>query len=441
MTKYSVILLALSFVTVGPTVRAQHSHTTPSSRRALPASLGRHSASGRHIAAKSTATDLRLLSVADLEYDGTAFVPTDSFMLSYSMLNGGQYNDMEMYWEWNFNLGIGYPYASGTYGAADTRVRQHFNGSFQVDTSWYDEWDGAAAAWANSMRTIFQYDGSGRQVTVTDQSWDATTSAWENYQRQSYTYTTGGNVAKKLVEQWGTSASWDNSAAYYYTWGSTGLRVKDSVQWWSGSTSAWENADRITYSYDGADNRIKQVNEFWGSTAWDTTEIIYSRNFNTHHQPGAVVTTQYFSISSSWDSTHRDNYVYNSYGKPDLYYDETWFPGTGSWILTAASIGTRYHYEVYETTSVGAPATSAVNVSLFPVPAEDQITISASLSAPQALSATITDMAGRTYLSWSAKTNGQYKETIPLNNMPAGNYLLTIHGKDGTLSKQFSVVK
>ncbi len=444
MKKLFLLPLSLSLVVCASEAQAQYAHHSSGRRPFIHPGLygGGHVASVPGVAAKTTATDVRLVSVADIEYDGTAYVPSDSFTLSYSGSMGGRYNDMEMYWDWNFDVAIGYPYASGAYGAADTRVRQHYNATLLVDTSWFDEWDGTASAWGNSMRTIFQYDGSGRLTTVTDQGWDVPTSAWGNYQRQSYTYTPGGNVATKLEEQWGSGASWENSSKTFYTWGSTGLRLKDSSQWWNSSATAWDDDGRITYGYDAADNRIKQVSENWSGSAWDTTEIAYSRNFNTHHQPGITVFTQYYSFSSSWDSTRRDVYVYNSYGKPDLYYDETWFPGTGSWILTGASIGTRYHYETYTpTTGILSPSVAGMDVAVYPVPANNDITISINAGTPQSFSATITDMVGRCYATWSGKAAGEHRETMPVNNMPAGNYLLTIQTRQGSVTKQFSVVR
>ncbi len=392
-------------------------------------------------AAKTSATASRLVSAVNLRYADSVYLPTDSTIYTYAGDATGHFDDMNVRWEWDFDVAIGYPASSAGYGTVNTWLHRHYNASSAPDTSWDDRW--GTSSGPVSSRTFFQYDVSGRLVSSTQQSWDSLTFTWHNYYRQTATYTSAGKPATIFYELWDTSMSWQNYFHRFYTWSATGLLLKDSLQKWNGTSLAWEHSVRNYYTYDGSDNCIKWERENWlGSAAgWDIRATTYSRNFDAFHNPGTVVNMGYNYPSLLWDSVSRDHFVYNSDGYVESYYEEKWWQPTGNWLILNSFLGARYHYEAFTPGYISSTPVTPTGISVFPVPANDNISISAQWDTPQTFGASITDMAGRTYTSWRGKTAGEYREKLPVNHLPPGNYILAIHTKQGSVTKQFSVVR
>jgi hypothetical protein len=137
----------------------------------------------------------------------------------------------------------------------------------------------------------------------------------------------------------------------------------------------------------------------------------------------------------------KDNYTFNANDKPEYYFDQEWNSPSGVWELTSSSYAARYHYEPYTTSGVEQIADFGGNATLFPVPASSQTTIDIRWEEPQAFTVSVTDMQGRLHTSWNVQSTKQYHETISLTDLPAGNYMVTLQGQKGKISKQLSVVK
>jgi len=390
-------------------------------------------------AAKTTAVDVRMIGLAELQYSGSAYAPQDSVELSYNGLHGGTFNEVNLTWQWNFDTAYAHMWTGSAYGAREYRYWQNYNAANVVDTFSYDEWGGAA--WQGANRNLYTYDAANNVLSITSESWDVPTTSWVPSDKQVYTYTPANKLATETYQSW-SGSSWDDMYRVFHSWSTPGLLVQDSSQYYDASLPGWTDVQRILYNYDGADNRIQATATYWADTAWDTMGFYYASGFVANHQPQTVVYTDASMTPGVYDSSYKEHYTYNSYGKPTYYYDEEWDAATNAWVKTTSNIANRMYYEEYGAgVGVGKDLAKNVDVAVYPVPATSTITISANWGSGQVLSAAITDMAGRTYMSWTGKTGGRYSETVPVNNMPAGNYLLTIKGKEGTVSKQFTIVR
>jgi len=390
-------------------------------------------------AAKTTAVDVRMIGLAELQYSGTAYAPQDSIELSYNGLHGGTFNEVNLNWQWNFDTAYAHMWTGTAYGAREYRYWQNYNTANVADTFTYDEW--AGAAWQAASRSFYTYDAANNILSVTSESWDVPTTSWVASDKQLFTYTPGNKLESETYQSW-SATSWDDVYRTFHSWSTPGLLIQDSAQYYDASLPGWTDVQKIMYTYDGADNRIQAMASYWADTTWDTVGYFYASGFIANHQPQTVVYTEESMTPGVYDSSYKEHYTYNSYGKPTYYYDEEWDAATSSWVKTTSSIANRMYYEEYGAgVGVGKDIVKSINVNVYPVPASDNITVSANWGTPQTFSAIITDLTGRTYTSWSGKAAGEYRETVPVNNLVPGNYLLTVHTKQGSVTKQFSVVR
>jgi hypothetical protein len=390
-------------------------------------------------AAKTTAIDVRLVGLTELEYNGSSYVPVDSIEIGYLGLHGGTFNDLRLNWEWEFDTAYARQWTGSTYGPREYRYWQNFNSANLADTSMNDEL--AGTTWQQANRSFYTYDAANNVLSITSENWDAPSSSWVSSDRQLFSYTPSNELENETYQSW-SGSGWDDMFRTFHFWSTPGLLLQDSSQYYDASTPGWVDLQKIMYTYDGADNRVQAVATYWADTAWDTVGFYYASGFVANHQPQTIVYTDASGTPGVYDSSYKENYTYNSYGKPTLYYDEDWDAATNTWVKTTSDIANRMYYEEYGAgVGISKDISRNVDLSVYPVPAVSYITISANWGNAQALSGTITDMAGRTYITWTGKTGGKYSETIPVSNLPAGTYLLTMRGKNDAVSKQFTIVK
>lgn len=441
---YKSALLAVA-VSVPAFVHAQPSHRSPCRplQRHMADRHARHvPIVGSNIAAKTTATDARLISVIDMQYDGSSFAILDSATMAYTGLNGGFLDERWLEWNWNYEIGYSYPYASGTYGTPDYKVVQTFDAHNNVDTSFFLEWNSGTSSWDNSMRSVFTWDASGNKLTEEADSWNGSTSAWAGYYRDTYTYTSTNKVASFIEEEWNsTTSAWDTFSKTSYTRDASDRMTVELIQYWNSTTSTFDDGNRSTFTYDGSGNRTEELGEGWDGTAW----VTYWKNINSDfaglHQPGTIIEVVWNSTTSAFDSSYRYHYTYNSYDKPETYWEEEWDDISGAWAPTTSSISNRFHYETYTPAGVKQLSDPGATLHLFPVPAAATVTVKATWCEAQPFSAVIADMSGRIFSTWTVAATREYSEVVPVDRLPAGQYILTLYGKDGAVSQRFSVVK
>ncbi len=388
---------------------------------------------------KSTAADIRMISAANLNYTSGSFSPIDSFSLTYSGAQGGYLNEREHQWYWYYDTATQYPFIAGVPGAAYSRYRQTFNAAGYMDTAINDNWNGVTMQWAPLQRTVYVRDADGR--IITEQNENYASGVWNGYMRLTYTYTGTGKIATCTEDDYNTATTtWEPYSKLTNTWDAADRLTIETSQSWNTATLAWYDTYRTLFSYDGADNRITELRENYSGTSWDTTWQILNRDFAMLHQPRTSVTMGWNPITHTPDSAYRNNYIYNAYGKPDLHYFEEWNTGTGTWDIATSWCGSRFHYETIPASVKDAPAGMAT-IKLYPVPAANELHLSVVWQEAQPFAATITDMQGKTYTGWTSGPRMYYTETIPISHLPPGHYILTLVGKQGKISEQFSVIK
>lgn len=445
MNKFIIAALAISTL-ASQEANAQRSYlktaNTPNKHQQLRQRF-RSQLTESNLAAKTTATDARLIAQTSLEHDGTAFQLTDSTTFSYLGSRGGTFDDMWLSWNWDLASGFVYEHNGTTYDPASLKYTATYNTAGQLDYYIVQEWNSSTSAWDNSYKSSFTYDASGNVLTNTDYDWNSTAGIWDNSYRTTNTYTATNREATSIQEQWNsTTGAWENSSKNINTWSTTDKLTGILWQYWDGST--WTDGMRTSYSYDGSGNRTEALTEQWNlsTSAWDTSGKDVFTGFAGLHQPMQATFMYYNSSTSSFENSRRTNYTYNSYNKPTYEYEEMWDETSGTWGVDTYSNATRYHYETYTPTGVETIVPTTGQASVYPVPASANITISTNWSKAQRYTATIADVAGRLYTSWTAPTASKtHQETIPVDNLPPGNYILTLQGETERAVKQFTVTR
>jgi hypothetical protein len=173
----------------------------------------------------------------------------------------------------------------------------------------------------------------------------------------------------------------ENYEAHYNLLDANGDKIEDITSYWNSTAQQWEPFMRGVYTYYS-----KGVLKSYESTRWDK-------------QNSAWV---YMQDTSDFGNSKRINII----------YAVEWTTGIEQHILFEAN-----------------------SLVLYPSPSSDFINIQTTFTKPQSVAATITDMQGRVLRTWSEPSTKEYHRTIPVADLPAGNYVLKLND----MVKQFVV--
>jgi YD repeat-containing protein len=443
-----IIATLLSAVTAVPALSSANPHhaihggTMSTYRGHNSISYFKHLPQQRVIAAKSTAVDARLISMTDLSYNGSTYDANDSTTYSYTGSRGGVLDTDWLEWMWKSDVSYHYNYDGFTsmYDPADTKVSYAYDASDNIISETDQVWNSTTSTWENSWKYVYTYDASGNVIADTSFTWDGSGSVWDYDTYSIYTYSATNKLISVLQQQWSTGMiAWENVWQSIISRDASDRMSVMEGQYWDGTS--WVNEMRQNYTYDGSGNRTSEMNEYWSGAAYDTSGINLTSSFATSHQPLVSVFMDWDTASHAFVNSYRSNYTYTTYGKPDYFYDETWDESTSAWVLDYSS-AIRYHYEEYGgTTGVDKLVAQNNDVVLYPVPAIGQVTVETKWDKAQPFTVSITDVCGKTFTTWSVAATKDYQETFSVTELPAGNYVLTLRGGQGSVSKQFSVVR
>lgn len=452
---------------------------------------------------KTTATKSRVTGVVNTYYSTTtsSFTPQDSTWYKYTGIRGGNMMWAGYGWQYagKYDSTIGYYWDNtSAYFYMSSGKWQTFDASNNMTMQVTSYYDTMTHVWDDNSRYVYTYDGSNNQTSSLYQSWD--TTHWTNFTRNSYTFSTSNdpatdtgfywnmstatwtpsqlnvytydthhNLTSKntfswnmatsmwrnsfrytyyvnssykqdsvLTESYNTSTSmWVNYSKHFYTYTSTNL-IADTSIFWATASSAWRYSQLATYTYTGTD-RTGETDYTWNTTtlSW-TNGNKFSMLFDGNHNMKNKIKQSY--ISSSYVNSTKDSNDYNSYNQPTNYYSYSWLTATSAWGLSFGSSKDRFYYETYEDPTGITTIANNAEVKLYPCPAADVMTLDLKWENAQQAVLVIYDMNGRQWKQWQTEKTANYHSSVPVANLPAGNYMLSIQGADEVTTKQFSVV-
>ncbi|KAA9340942.1 T9SS type A sorting domain-containing protein [Adhaeribacter soli] len=287
----------------------------------------------------------------------------------------------------------------------------------------YGNWDHLNGVWVKGDRVEIAYDTNNLMTSLTYSTWFGT--AWKLSERVILNNT--GGVATSTLMQQHNGTTWEDvnrmlnltwhvlyeiplayemEFYYYNTWvkeekyaavyDQNGGHVGTS-QSWTGST--WQNSLRVTESYDFNRNYTGRQNETWSimTNAWETTSA--ERQILTYS--GIDITERIFQDSQSY--------------APGVLQDRAKEVYSNFQSFTISGIN-KTHSE------------KAVNV--YPNPAINIISIDFPENSATALTATLSDITGKTWLTENFKAD-QPKQ-LNMESLPKGIFLLQLKTAKGT---------
>ena len=351
----------------------------------------------------------------------------------------------------------------------------------------------------NNRRNTYTYDANNNLIKEVEEKWNASTSAWENFDQDIYVYN-NGNLEKKTTQSWVNSA-WANYTETEYIY-SNGLNTEYVYTLWNTATGAITSRNKVKYTYNGSgymtmlvnqqydlvnmtfedksrevhtlngsNDIIHTVTELWnsGTTTWENSnQLMYSydangRNYrdtfeiwdavNSLWKPALAYQYLYDANGNNIDytlqrwNTDSSKYInseqllydYNSFNQQTRYRTLTWDKTNNTWGIGSNDFDTKYYYGLY-TADVNNINALPAEVKLYPVPANNILNLAVQWKNAADFTVCITDIYGRTVKSWSENTTPNYNRQIPVSDMPAGNYLISISNGNQTTTKQFSVI-
>ncbi|MCD6064185.1 MAG: hypothetical protein K0R82_2096 [Flavipsychrobacter sp.] len=307
----------------------------------------------------------------------------------------------------------------------------------------YKYWWWVNNQWKNTIRETYTYNVGNLAVKLAEVV-NSGTGQWENSFKRTYSYT-GGKLSEEVFELW-QMGTWILKNRTLYSYDANG-RLSDKIfQVWDATYLVWENKDRRAYGYDVAGNLAGDTAQIWlfSSSTWrDDDRFIYE--YDANNNPTSAEWQGYSIMQPGWIKFQKNNYFYNA-DTLLSHYERMYWNNTGSiWEYTTNSERYNYFYQSFTFTPpiVTVPGMDKAenNVVLFPNPAITQLRINATWKNAQPFTVAILDMSGRVLRQWSETATKTYSSTLPVMDMPAGNYTLLMNNGEEKISGRFSVLK
>lgn len=318
----------------------------------------------------------------------------------------------------------------------------------------YDEW-------YNDMHMVYTYNAQGLPDVILMQMWDELTSEWEDIFLISYSYNTYYNIDEILMQlnadgtwydfvkvgftynaqQQNTqtitmttdlmSGMWENSYRYLFSYNANGWLIEDIGQTWE--DDEWVNEEKIEIMYDASGNQTGQLISGW----WDETWEIYLRYTHTYNaQYFLIHTKEEFWNGEDWENDYLYSYTYDNQGRISEELDQYW---TGnSWMnsyLTSWTYGLP--------ASIGDdPRMSAFGFELFPNPASANVSVLFDDNSLAYAAIKIFNSSGSLVreVNLNNMIQGSNVVDIPVNDLPAGNYIVAVQTNQAKTSTQKFII-
>ncbi len=298
--------------------------------------------------------------------------------------------------------------------------------------------------WEMVQRTITQYDPSGKINRVKVYHWDESNGAWVESMYHFYDYDDHGNVSWEsnngqffmysniynqdgfiqeiyndfMIGTW-IVHNWNRFFVYDPAHPGQLVSSYTSDYWdWNGI-----EADSTTYSYD-QDGKLRIKDRYLiGFVSWEECQprqrqtqyfdaqnrLLKEENLKACHEADSLI---------NWELVSVTDYVYDADGDP-LYWLKEAYEGSETSLFVH-----RYSYEMVS--QIQQPIQSLA-FSLYPNPSTGVISIK--VSTKDLLLANVYDRQGRPL--YSKVLQGDETETLYLERIPDGSYILQVIGKDG----------
>lgn len=405
----------------------------------------------------------RLVGIANAQYTGTGFSPTDSTSLKYSKFRT---SDMKT-GVYKYDSAVTYSYKSGYTLFSKTTNTFYLNDSVVFFRQYF--WADSTNQWNIYSSTHFTYNTSIARDSVRETQID-TGSGLKNYEQDIYLYNAASNIATMFKHSW-TGVSWFNGDSISYTYDasndltnvlsttfqiSTGSYVnrtqsiysynpgrqltKAIIQNWDLLASTWNASERDIYTYDGTGNLSTIVRYMPDASGRLVISSKDSSSFDASKNLIAQVNMTYDTTTHMFINNSMYTISYDTSNRPLVYTTQSWNGSAWSYNI-GQDIQTHYYYDLYADTSTAVNNVSNIaSFDVYPMPAGTFFCLNIDWKNAQPFTVSLFDVTGRLVKQWSEKATANYHKTIPATDLHSGNYFIKINSSTEQLTRQINII-
>jgi hypothetical protein len=385
----------------------------------------------------------RLVGRTYASHDGNAFVTKDSSTYVFGNMRGGvpdvdnPMDDESIL----FDESITYSNENGTGFQPIQRRKQTYNSSDKVHILTYGSWRGASSVWFDSLRYVYRYENdkmveSGLEIPFNGNGWVTHVTSLMVYNgnkvvemnatnyKMKFEYDASENLVLFTDAQWDAAASaWVNKERSTYTYAGTEM-VSHNKEVWDAQTGQWKFERRKEYAYNG--NHVTSIVEYYyAQSSWQRdTKHLYSYNNNNDKDVETIQTWN--PATNTFVNSKQVVYKYNNYFMPTAITDYTWDKGMAGWTHIMGDKEYTYYYEAVFPSSVAKTDIEPNTLSIYPVPAAANVNIDVNFEQVQQSNISLHDMRGAIVRQWSEPATNTLHKQLDVNDIPAGNYYVTV---------------
>lgn len=444
------------------------------------------------ISSNNPASTLVLGAYTHTVHDGFGYVPTDSGVLKYD--SGFNYNRKTSTYQFDtnfiytYNPSAGYTQNLLQVESYDTLKNLIYDITLRKDGS---------GNWIDSLKYTYTYDANNNMSSYTMQKLNISTGTWTNLEKHLYTSDAAGNRLTDIIQKWDVpTASWSFLSEHAYTYNSKNTMVSDTFKYINPMYMRLMDSTVSEYTYDTAgnltlfralsvtfvpasysyyyptkymyeyqynsitkdlDQKLHEVPSTHGP-GWFIDSIIYY-TFDTSHNLVYEENPHYYNNTFEYDTAHnllsatyvvwnvggpikpsfRHFYSYNSDNLVTMFTYELYDIASGKW---KGQTQDRYYYITPpppKRTAVGNVNQQMGSLLVYPSPANSVLNIDIHTQKELPIIIAIYDMQGRIWSQWQVDAALFSHSSIPVSQMPAGNYILNVKNESGQVSKMFTV--
>jgi hypothetical protein len=340
-----------------------------------------------------------------------------------------------------FDECIAYSNSNGTGFEPVMRRKQTYNSSDKVHILTYGSWRKGAATWYDSLRYVYRYENdkmveSGLEIPFNGTGWTTHITSLMVYSgnkvvemnatnyKMKFEYDASDNLVMFTDVQWDASASkWINKERSTYTYSGTDM-VSHNKEVWDANSGQWQFSRRREFAYNG--NHVTNIVEYYYSQgSWQRDlKRIYSYNNNNDKDVETIQTWN--SATNSFINSKQIVYSYNNFFMPTAITHYTWDLGVAGWIHVMGDKQYTYYYEAVFPSSVTNTTLAANTLNIYPVPAATNVNIDVNFEQHQQSNISLHDMRGAVVRQWSEQATASLHKQLDVNDIPAGNYFVTV---------------
>ncbi len=332
-----------------------------------------------------------------------------------------------------------------TVGGEITRTNYYYDGTGKLVFLLYFAYDGSLSTWDTTNSMNLYYNGSG-QMIMDSSSVNYGAGLWGEDNKQLLTYDGSGNVS--FIAQFTDSlGSWIPDIDHFLYYNADNTLQADSVSQYN--VGLWTPYLRDSFGYTSGlpyftysmseqfvgDSIYSRVTKSKHVAVSGLPDTVYNRAYYQYPYPGPLTLFSAKKVSFSYDS-YNNPVVANSYN-----YSITDTATGAGFYVSAPSRAFYYYYETYEASAVTNLPNVSEQISIFPNPASDQVTI----SRPDAVKGAYTLIKLTNAVGQTVMTEGMpwmnISETISLSGLAPGVYVLTMQDKKGNALTTRKLVK